>query len=88
MTLSTKSVAWYGNDPCSPRTPSRNSRFCSRLGCHTSIPKSPKFPQYTVATSCSAVILNMSVVLSEYPWNHLGLDSYAPQSISGSISNW
>ena len=64
VTLSTKSLAWYGKDDCSDLLPSRNSRFCRRLGCHSSIPKSPKLPQYTVATSCSAVILNIRVVLS------------------------
>ena len=65
VTLSTKSVAWNGNESCEVLEPSRNSRFSVRLGCHSDMPKSPKLPQYTVATSCSAVILNMSVELSE-----------------------
>ena len=41
VTLSAKPSAWRGKDLCETLVPSRNSRPCSTLGCHGSIPKSP-----------------------------------------------
>ena len=65
VTLSWKPSSWNSFEETLSRVPSSTSMSSDMLMCQGSIPKSPKLPAYTVATSCSAVALNPRTVLSE-----------------------